>query len=144
MIIHKEKLSPKLIKKFQPQYWIITLFQHICLTCFIGLILKSNILILLMLLQTTIIEQISTKNLVKITLNETQLENNFQAILKALKSHDSCISSLISRVNILENTTKDHESKLGKTENQRKNDGYTSINEQMLKKLAKDTSVNQQ
>ncbi len=60
------------------------------------------ILILLMLVEASILEQISTKNLIKLTISETQLENNFELILKALRSHNTHLSSLEGRLGNLE------------------------------------------
>jgi hypothetical protein len=54
------------------------------------------------MISTTILEQIVTTNLVTITLAETQLDLNFQIILKALKAHDSALSSWGSRIDNLE------------------------------------------
>jgi hypothetical protein len=44
-----------------------------------------------MLLESTLLEKIVTRNVVKFTLESTQLENNFELILKALKAHDSVL-----------------------------------------------------
>lgn len=45
----------------------------------------------IMLLESTLLEKIVTRNVVKFTLESTQLENNFELILKALKAHDSVL-----------------------------------------------------
>ena len=45
-----------------------------------------------MLLESASIEKIVTKNLLQVTVTDTQLNSNFAYILKALRSHDSMLN----------------------------------------------------
>ena len=57
---------------------------------------------IIMLLESTLLEKIVTRNVVKLTLESTQLENNFELILKALKAHDSLFHQYQDKFSSLE------------------------------------------
>ncbi len=76
---------------------ILSTHPHKLIKCnpiYSGKFKLKYILILLMLVEAAVLEQISTKNIIKFTISETQLENNFELILKALRSHNTHLSSL--------------------------------------------------
>ena len=53
--------------------------------------MQQDILILLMQLDSAILSQISTKNIISVTVSQSQLETNFELILKALQNHDALL-----------------------------------------------------
>lgn len=58
---------------------------------FILVLMQQDILILLMQLDSAILSQISTKNIISVTVSQSQLETNFELILKALQNHDALL-----------------------------------------------------
>lgn len=64
--------------------------------------MKRYILILLMLLDSAILTQISTKNILSVSLVQSQLETNFELILKALQNHDSLLKDHNGKIASLE------------------------------------------
>jgi hypothetical protein len=64
--------------------------------------MKRYILILLMLLDSATLTQISTKNILSVSLVQSQLETNFELILKALQNHDSLLKDHNDKIASLE------------------------------------------
>ena len=84
---------------------MLSIYSHKLINCnlfYRGKFKLKYILILLMLIEASVLEQISTKNIIKFTISESQLENNFELILKALRSHNTHLSNLEGRLGNLE------------------------------------------